>query len=190
VSQSSSRRFPRLTRSAAALALTGAVGAGLVGLAGPAQAAPTTFTVRLQAVHSQKLLTVAGTTAGSQVQQTGAIGAGGPREQWRLRFASGVGAQIENVGVSGACMEPSDPASISPIVVRTCVDTGNPDARLIQFWRKRDTRLPDGNVVSRWQNVSTGQYLAIENVSQADGARLIQFPASGGQNHMFDTLPS
>jgi hypothetical protein len=171
-----------------ALALTGT---GLVHLTGPAHAEPTQMSIRLVTVHSGQVITVTGTTADAEVHQSAKIGRDGhPGQQWRLCAAGSRFAQIENVGVPGTCMTPVNPAGTSAIALRPCTDPADPTAPPDQLWRRHDARLSSGHVVSRWENVGSHRYLAVENGSHAEGARLLQVAAPGGDHHEFDIVTS
>ena len=150
---------------------------GLGTLAAPARTQKPKF--RLFASHSGKALTTGSLEIGTVVFQK--TSSNGPNEVW---FFNSDGQLVHNQ--SGLCMEPESLTSGARIGLQQCY-TGDPTAanQPPQFWTLRLTTINDQRL-ARYQNKMTNLVLDVSNASTSNGANLVQFSITGGQNQSFE----
>ena len=159
---------------------TTAIGLSAAG-ATPAQATVTPFTLRLTAMHSQKVLAESSPFSGTAVVQEAPSAF--KNQKWRLNLISASTAQLVNEE-SGRCMEPEKPLEASIVRMQTCDDPNDISQPSAQIWMDH-ARLYNGQTVHQWSNLKSHMCLDVSGASQSSGGLVIQYTCHGGPNQLF-----
>ena len=171
--------FRQIRRMLAVLVTGGAIAGGMIAAAGPAQAEITPFKLSLTAMHSNKVLAESSNIPGTAVVQRAPNSSPATARQWRFDFIATATVRLVNEE-SGMCMTPEKANEISYVRMQPCGSA----ISATQVW-KYHVRQFNGQTVNQWTNQQSQMCLDVGEASQANEAKVIQFPCTDGPNQLF-----